>query len=223
VEQGTANKLTLKCEDQQNIHQLIQAETLPFTPGWNIETAVAPNWTGAGFLMDNFGSNPVSFEFNLQKENPLYLWVRYYKRIPDNSPAQITINHQTMPFGNIPFEKTNQWNWERVGPFNNLPAGINLITLDRPYQDNPQEFMAIFLDEIAITTDESFLPSNDLDQYLLTETVSYPQGQTQGEITPQFESGSYTCYLQAFSQQKLVDAFGNSPLQSNSINFVITP
>lgn len=223
LEQGTANKLTLKCEDHQNIHQLIQAETLPFAPGWNTETAVAPGWAGTGFLMDNFGSDPVSFEFNLQKENPLYLWVRYYKRIPDHSPVQITINDQTIPFGNILYEKTNQWTWERIGPFNHLPAGINLITLDRPYKDNPQEFMAIFLDEIAITTDESFLPTNNLDQYLLTETLIYPQNQTQGEIIPQFEPGSYTCYLQAFSQEKLVDAFGNSPLQSNSINFVMTP
>lgn len=222
LDHGTANELTLKCEDQQNIHQFIQAETLPFTPGWNIETAIAPDWAGSGFLMDNFGSNPVSFEFDLQEENPLYLWVRYYKRIPDNSPAQITINNQTMLFGNITHEKTNQWNWERVGPFN-VPAGVNIITLDRPYKDTPQEFMAIFVDEFTITTDANFLPANDLDKYLTTETFSYPQGQTQGEIIPQFESGSYICYLQAFGQQTLVDAFGNSPLKSNSINLVISP
>ena len=127
-----------------------------------------------------------------------------------------------MLFGNITHEKTNQWNWERVGPFN-VPAGVNIITLDRPYKDTPQEFMAIFVDEFTITTDANFLPANDLDKYLTTETFSYPQGQTQGEIIPQFESGSYICYLQAFGQQTLVDAFGNSPLKSNSINLIISP
>ncbi len=222
LEQGTANELILKCEDHQNIHQLIQVETLPFAPGWKIETAVAPGWAGAGFLMDNFGSDPVFLEFNLQEENPVYLWVRYFKRVADNSPAQITINNQTAVFGAIADEKLNQWNWERIGPFH-LPTGIQVISLERPYKDNPQEFMAIFLDEIIITTDEAYLPSNNLDQYLITETTRYPQGQTQGELTPQFVSGSYTCYVEAYSQQILVDAFGHSPLKSNSVNFVVNP
>lgn len=222
LEKGTASKITLKCEDQQNIHRLIQAETLPLTPGWNIETAVAPNWAGTGFLMDNFGSHPITFEFDLQEGNPLYLWVRYYKRIIDNSPAQFTINGQTLFFGQIPNEKINQWSWERVGPFN-IPAGTHVITLDRPYNDNPQEFMAIFVDELTITTDVNFLPSNDLNQYLVTETTSFSQEQTQGYLVPEFEPGSYICSLEAFSKKSLVDAFGHSPLKSNFINFVIAP
>ncbi len=220
--QGTANKLVLKCENLQRIHQLIEAETLPFTPGWNIETAVAPGWVGTGFLMDNFGSNPVFFEFNLEEENPVYLWMRYYKRVPDNSPAQITIGNQTIPFGAISGEKTNQWNWERVGPFN-IPAGTHTISLERPYKEDPTQFMAIFLDQITITTDPDFLPSNDIDQYMLTQNAGFQQEQGQGELTLQFAPGSYSCYAEAFNTHLLVDAFGYAPLRSNTINFVISP
>jgi hypothetical protein len=220
--QGTASKLILKCENLQRVHQLIEAETLPFTPGWKFETAVAPGWAGTGFLMDNFGSNPVLFDLNLHEENPVYLWVRYYKRVPDNSPAQITIGNQTIPFGAISGEKTNQWNWERVGPFN-IPAGIHTISLERPYKEDPTQFMAIFIDEIIITTDPDFLPSDNLDQYLLTQAASFSQEQRQGELTPQFAPGSYACYVEAFSTDLLVDAFGHTPLRSNSINFVISP
>ncbi|MFN8382429.1 MAG: glycosyltransferase family 39 protein [Anaerolineales bacterium] len=222
LDQGTSNKVTLKCENQKSIHHLIQAETLPFTPGWNIETAVAPGWEGNGFLMDNFGSSPVLFEFELKEENPVYLWIRYYKRVPDNSPVQITINNQTLSFGAISYEKTNQWIWERVGPFY-IPKGTQIISLERPYKDDPTQFMAIFVDEITITTDPNFTPANNVNQYLLAQTMLYSQEQNQGEIAPQLEAGSYVCYAEAFSNTPLVDMFGHTPVKSNAIDLSISP
>ena len=83
--------------------------------------------------------------------------------------------------------------------------------------------MAIFLDQITITTDPDFLPSNDIDQYMLTQNAGFQQEQGQGELTLQFAPGSYSCYAEAFNTHLLVDAFGYAPLRSNTINFVISP
>lgn len=222
LEQGTASRLSLKCENQKNFHEWVEIETFPLSSGWRIETAIAHGWTGDGFIMDNFGSVPVSYNFNLAKESQVYIWVRNYKRVVDNSPAQITILDQTYSFGAPTEEKLNQWNWERIGPFN-VPSGLNAMYLDRPYVDDPKQFMAIFIDAIIITADPDFTPLKDRELELQTQAYSFGQEQNQGELNVPFEPGSYRCYVEAFSEHMLVDAFGLTPVQSNSINLVITP
>lgn len=222
LQHGTAGTLSLKCEIQKSFNELIEAETLPLPEGWRTETAVTSEWKGDGFIMDNFGSAPVSFNFNLPEENPAYIWVRHYQRTLDNSPAQISILDQTYIFKAIDERQINQWIWERVGPFDISP-GPHTITLDRPYVDDPSQFMAIFIDTIVITTDPDFAPLEDSDRQIQAQIYPFGQEQEQGELTTQFEPGYYRCHAEAFSKYSLVDAFGHTPVKSDPINFVINP
>ncbi|MBL8103086.1 MAG: glycosyltransferase family 39 protein [Anaerolineales bacterium] len=220
--QGTASGLSLKCEDQKTFHEYVEAETIPSSPGWGIETAIAHGWTDEGFIMDNYGSTPISFNFTLTEEKPVYIWVRSYKRAVDNYPAQITIFNQTFIFGAADEHKLNQWNWERLGPFI-IPSGLNEMHLDRPYLDDPNQFMAIFVDAIILTADPNFTPAKDRELEMQTHIFNFLREQEEGDLTLSLEPGSYRCYAKAFSKQPLVDAFGHTPLTSDIINFTIAP
>lgn len=223
LSQGTANKVTIACESQQVIHTAIEAETLNAGPGWQATTAFATGWRGSGFLFDNYDSQPTLFDFEVSEEKPVYIWVRYYKRVVDTSPAFITLNGQSYPFSDIELEQVNQWLWEQVGPFD-APPGINTAEINRPYNDDPLGFMAVFIDTVVATTDPTFKPENDSFSDLPLKTYTYPDETASGNLVMELEPGRYRCSLQAFSQDiPLVDPLGNPTVQSNIIEFDIDP
>jgi hypothetical protein len=223
LSQGSANRVTLACEILQINREWIEAETLNPGPGWQGETAFADGWAGEGFLMDNFDSQPTLFDFDIHEDKPVYIWARYFKRVVDTSPAQITLNGLTYSFSNINGEKINQWVWERVGPFD-APVGLNTASLHRPYNDNPMSFMALFIDTLAVTTDINFVPTADHYTALPVQTYTFPNEIKKGSIILQMEPGSFRCVLQAFSnKERIVDAFGKTPVASNPIEFIVQP
>lgn len=218
---GTASRISLKCDIQQVNHEALEAETLPIYPGWQTETAFASDWKGSGFLMDNYGSQPILFDIEVDAEKPVYIWVRYYKRSVDNSPAQISLGGSAFSFANINEDKLNQWNWERIGPFN-PSVGMNTLTLERPYLEDPFKFIAVFIDSLIVTSDEGFTPSNSQFEKVPTMNVTIEPEKSSGTLTIAFEPGSYRCTAEAVNRS-LVDAFGNSPVISNTIDFKISP
>lgn len=223
LSQGTANRVTIACESQQIIHTAIEAETLNPGPGWQATTAFASGWRGSGFLFDNYDSQPTLFDFEVSEEKPVYIWVRYYKRVVDTSPGFITLNGESHPFSDIKLEQVNQWLWERVGPFD-TPIGLNTGEISRPYNDDPLGFMAVFVDTVVATTDLNFKPENDSFTDLPPQTYTFPDEIGEGSIVMSLEPGVYRCSLQAFSQKlPIVDPLGNRTLQSNLIEFKINP
>lgn len=223
LSQGTANRVAIACESQQVIHTAIEAETLNPGPGWQATTAFATGWRGSGFLFDNYDSQPTLFDFEVEEEKPVYIWVRYYKRVVDTSPGIITLNGQSYPFSDIEQEQVNQWLWERVGPFE-APLGLNTGEISRPYNDEPLGFMAVFVDTVVATTDSNFKPENDSFSSLPLQSYTFPGEVGEGNIVMQLEPGVYLCSLQAFSQDiPIVDPLGNPTVQSNLIEFKIGP
>ncbi|MCQ3936525.1 MAG: hypothetical protein DPW18_05690 [Chloroflexi bacterium] len=218
---GTASRLALKCEIQQVNHAWVEAETFPAAPGWQVETVYAINWTGDGFLMDNFGSSPVLYIFEVMEESPLYVWVRYYKRVVDNSPARIMIENNAYIFASIGEDKLNQWNWERIGPFE-VTTGFHTMELHRPYLDDPTKFMALFIDSVIFTSNPDFIPSDNNYQPVRPQFYPLRQEQSRGELEPNLEPGTYRCYVEA-GNRSLVDAFGRTPVRSNTIHFIVAP
>lgn len=223
LSQGAADRVAAVCETPIADQKWIEAESLNPGPGWQSETAFAGGWSGEGFLLDNFGSEPTLFDFNLNEEKSVYIWARYYKRAADASPGQITLNGATYAFGDIAAEKTNQWTWERVGPFS-APLGLNSASLSRPYNDNPANFMALFIDALVVVTDRDFEPTSDNYSRLPLQTYTFSSAVQQGSVVLNLEPGSYRCALQAFnSKERLVDAFGKTPTTSAQIEFTIEP
>lgn len=221
LQNGNTRDIALKCEVQQIPHNWVEAELLPAASGWQTETAFATDWAGNGFLMDNYGSQPVQYNFNAETDAPIFVWVRFYKRAFDNSPAQLTINEKTFSFTEIDDEQINQWVWKKIGPFD-AKTGSNTMVLERPYVDDPTQFMAIFIDSIAITADLNFSPSDASYLPLRSHQFHLGQPQTQGLLTLELDPGTYRCRAE-INAATLVDAFGNTPVTSNVVNFLLSP
>lgn len=221
LSQGSATGLSLRCEVQNADHQWIEAEGLPLSPGWQTETAFATDWSGGGFLLDNYNSQPIQYSFDSPSDGSIYLWLRTLKRTSDATSVRLTLNDKTDTVA-APGTTLQQWNWQRVGPFP-VHTGSNILILERPYTGDPMSFMAIFIDVLVITPDSAFDPTQDQYQPLPIQSLRFDKPQSNGLIPLSLDPGSYRCTLQADSDQNLVDAFGHAPLQSNPILFDIQP
>lgn len=220
---GAATQVSMACESLQRDRDLLEAETFNPYPGWQAESAFANGWNGDGFLMDNYGSIPTLFDIEVEEEKPVYLWVRFYKRIVDDYPAEMFLNGEAFSFGAVDGEKINQWVWERVGPFD-ANVGINTVGLNRPYNGGPFEFMAIFIDSIIVTTDPNFSPTENNFTPLPSVPFTYQNELKSGNIILPLEPGSYRCTAEAVNKNYLlVDAFGTTPIRSNAIELTIEP
>lgn len=221
LSQGLVNQIDLKCDLLRVDRNWIEAETLSPSTGWQMETSYVAEWSDKGFMMDHYGSSPLYFDVIKEESRPIYFWVRYYKRVVDTSPAELTFNGQIKTFSDISKDKTNQWVWEKVGPFT-APAGNYIATLNRPYKDEPSQFIALFVDVIVYTPDPGFSPTAEHFETLPPRTFNFQNQRNEGVITARFEPGSYRCHAEVSNKDYLlVDAFGFSPVKSGIIEFTI--
>ncbi len=218
---GSASSLALRCDRQRTNYQWIEAEEIPLSPGWQVQINFASGWTGNGFLMDNYGSQFLFYELDASfAGTDLYLWARTYKRVVDHSPALVTLNGATSTFANTAEESLNQWIWERVGPFPNNGATVR-ITIARPYEENLQNYMAIFMDALIVTDDASFSPETSLTDPMPHQIFAVNTDSRSGFISPKLPPGQYTCRVELTSTENVVDAFGRQPVISNDVEFSV--
>ncbi|MBI3177359.1 MAG: hypothetical protein HYZ35_05155, partial [Chloroflexi bacterium] len=218
---GGASALILRCDRQRTNYQRIESEEISLAPGWQFQINFAPGWTGSGFLMDNYGSQFLFHEFDSSfGGTDLYLWARTYKRVADHSPALVTVNDTILAFANTPADMLGQWIWERVGPFPNSGATVR-ITIARPYEENLQNFMAIFMDAFIVTDDLSFSPESSLTDPMAPQIFSVGANERSGSIYQKLPPGQYTCRVELSSTQNVVDAFGRQPVISNEVEYSV--
>lgn len=217
---GKASSLSLLCDQQIFNYIWLEAEQIELGPGWQIEINFAPGWNGTGFLTDNYGSQFLGYEF----ESPfsgkdVQVWARLYKRVTDHSPAYITVNGKTLPFGATTEEFLNIWNWERIGAFPN--DGNIRITIARPYNEDLKKFMALFIDTLIFTDDPTLSPKAELTEAMRPQQFIVEFSRASGTLLPDLPPGKYTCRAQANSTLNIVDAFGRQPVTSNDVELII--
>lgn len=215
-----ATSLTLLCDRQQQNYVWVEAEDISLAPGWQMQTNFAPGWHGSGFIMDNYGSQFLGYEFTSTFDGQdFFIWSRTFKRVTDNSPAFINVNDITQSYGGTEKKYLNQWIWERLGPF---PTTEKVrITIARPYNENLRNFMSIFLDTLVFTDDSTFSPENNLTKPMPPQTFPVTPNASSGSVQPVLQSGRYTCRIQIASERNLVDYFGRIPVISNSVELYI--
>jgi len=218
---GKTQTLDILCEGFQTDIEWLEAEDLLMSPGWQIETEFAPGWSGTGFVMDNYGSDPLVVELNIGSIQKGYIWVRYYERKVEQYPATITIQSIYYPFSKVKGDYLNFWKWGRIGPVN-LDESSKL-TINHPHDDEIQSFRAIFIDSFAITTDPDFTPRTDLWTPLPPQTFSFKQPRSSGTIRLVLPANSYRCRAGIESNLPVVSKDGSvSPtLISNNVEFSI--
>ena len=218
---GTASSVSLLCDRGRDDVFRVEAEDLTKGAGWKENIAFVEGWTGRGYLADNFGSQDTSYSFDLFASQQVYGWVRYYKRQEDNFPAYMNLSEQSFPFADVPPERLNSWIWERVGPFD-LDEWDHRWTISRPYDGQPEKFMALFIDSVIFTTDPSFSPEHDSAWHpTIDSEYNLSKNYDQGAIVLELPPGQYRCRISVESDLPLVDSHGNSPVQSDAIEIVI--
>jgi 4-amino-4-deoxy-L-arabinose transferase-like glycosyltransferase len=217
---GKASILNLNCSQESPDLSRVEAEGLPIAPGWQTEINFAAGWSGSGFLLDNFGSQPLTYTITSTFTKPeIYVWIRLFKRVVDHSPGMLTVNDVTRPFSESG-DALNTWIWERVGPFPNIGSTVR-ITIARPYNDDPAHFMALFLDSLVISNDAALTPDANTLTSLPPQGFLIPGGNSSGTISANLAPGQYSCRLELQSSSQLVDDFGRQPIFSNNVDFRI--
>ncbi len=216
---GRVSSLTLLCERKKTDYFWLEAEQIPLGPGWQIQINFAPGWSGTGFVMDNYSSQFLGYEFaSTFKGREIFVWARTYKRAADHSPAYISVNGVTSPFIRTEGDLLNQWIWERIGPFPN--GEVIRSTIARPYNENLQQFMALFMDVFIFTDDPAFSPESELTESMPPQRFTAANSSS-GALTTNLPSGQYACRAQVESSQNLVDSFGRRPITSNEVDLTI--
>ena len=221
IKNGTTQRLEALCETRQTDLEWIEAENIPMANGWQTETNFAPGWSGTGFAMDNYGSGSLYTKLDTDLSHRSYIWVRYYKRESDQTPTYLTVNNIAYPIADVNEADLNVWKWERVGPVKFDGAGE--LSINRKYTDDPQYFMAIFIDSLIITQDANFSPATDLWKPMPPKIFSFKQPQSSGAALLDFPAGSYRCKVNVENKLPIVDTLGrtSTDLISNSIQLEI--
>lgn len=219
-EDGLAQRtgFTFTLERQRPHVYWVEAEEVFQNNGWYKAAEFAADFTGAGFLLDNWQSQPVTYTLNIAQAGTYRVWVRSYKRTYNDQQNYLTIGTQTQPFaGNdIPL---NEWVWESLGEFD-LPAGPLTLTMSRTYGNDPQ--YSVFIDSLLITPDLVNPPGpQSVWETVLTRTVSGSASRlTVSEILP---PGHYRWNVRVFDGDRLLDSIGTPGVQMPPVEFDLIP
>jgi len=213
---GLVSSLRLTCEQENENILWVEAEKFEWGPGWGENVAFVSDWQGDGYLVDSYGSQAAVHHTYFPHAAPAYAWIRYYKRTVDQAPAYLELEKQVYPFSDVEEDETNQWLWERVGPFDMAAVEQNW-RITRPYDDAPERFMALFIDSLVFTTDAEFSPLDDAQREMVYDRVHPLANPTnRGMIELKLAPGRYFCRL-GIESAPLVDAYGRSEVWSNNL------
>jgi hypothetical protein len=196
----------------------VEGEDFTLGSGWRSDVAFVDDWQGSGYLADTYQAEFASREVNLPHADQAYVWIRFYKRAMDQSPAFIYLGQQSYSLADVAEDELNHWIWERVGPFAS-PGGVNKWQITRPFNEDQDQFMALFIDAVVFTTDPDFSPEeNSLWQNVQTNQYTFSRPIGDGVVEMSLSTGRYRCAAEVDSDLPLVDAFGARPVRSNEVN-----
>ncbi len=214
---GATSSLRLACEQEKEDVLWIEAENFEQGPGWKADAAFVDGWQGEGYLADSYGSQFARQRTSLPVLTEAYAWVRYYKRVVDGSPGYVQLAGASYSFADVLEEDTNQWIWERVGPFS-IPEGEQIWQITRPYDQAAGGFMALFIDSVVFTTEADFSPTSTNYRYVIyDEVLSHEIPAQKGILKINLPPGRYFCRVGITSDQPLVDAYGQPEVWSDDL------
>ncbi len=186
---GETKEVSLYCLNYPMNTVWLEAENLPLSSGWQVETRFASGWSGTGFVLDDFVDEPFFISVEEDFPSPAYIWLRYYKRKTEKAKTYLRVDGVKYFFANPPEGELNRWLWERVGP---LPlGGDSQLAVVHPEGDEP--FMALFLDALIITDDAAFFPKKSLTDAVNPLRFSFERMRSEGFLFPALPSGNYRC------------------------------
>jgi hypothetical protein len=187
--------------------------------GWTIDSGLANDYHGTGFLLDGWEAGQATFSYFLPREGTYHAWVRYYKRQDTDQQTFITLSGKAIPFaenGGLLYE----WVWQDLGA-HNLPSKPLQIGLSRTYPN--EAYYSIFVDTLLLTSAAQYNPNTDsitLDEYRSGEITSTA---SQFTLPVSLPPGDYRWMVRLFDEDRLVDSQGARGIESDFNSFTIVP
>ncbi|GAB4504143.1 MAG: hypothetical protein Fur0043_11360 [Anaerolineales bacterium] len=197
----------------------MEAETDFTGDGWHGEAVFAEDYSGPGFLIDDWQSSPATHEFLTPQEGTYHVWVRYYKREDNDQRTFLSVAGQTIEFAENGGPR-NEWIWKDLGAFQ-LPAGPTPISLIRAYGQDPQ--YAIFIDAVAVTSSPDFQPERDREWQVIFTSGEIASNAAQYSLSSPLTPGEYRWTVRLFDGNRLVDVDGMRGVESLPATFHVTP
>ena len=197
----------------------IEVEDAFIGPGWGSAFAFASDFSGKGFLLDEWQAGDAEYDFTVPEDGHYRIWIRSYKRRVNDQHNFISIDGKMLDFANER-NTLNAWVWEDLGIYD-LSQGQLPMTLSRMY-GNDEEY-SVFIDALLITTDMVNLP----DQVTVWESVvntGEVASSTSNYIIPEkLLAGDYRWKVRVFDRNTLIDSNGVRGLETPLTTFKISP
>lgn len=223
IEQGDPQTVRLQVDRINERVLRIEGETFGSSERWGLENRYVGEFTGSGYLADEFLAGRAVGQFDVPVDGSYQVWVRWYRRIPDPTRVYLEIGGRQAELARSEAATLDRWVWESLGSYQ-LPAGSLSLAFRRDYADiTPAMHRSIFIDSLALSRDPGFNPSQAdiwttvLDVHDLparTPTYRSPNG----ALPP----GQYRWRIQLLAGERLVDPWGRRGLWTPNGEFRIT-
>jgi 4-amino-4-deoxy-L-arabinose transferase-like glycosyltransferase len=206
---------------QSLLRGLIRLEAEYMTAdGWYPEDKHATEFSGTGYLTDNFNAGDAQISFEIEEPGEYTIWVRTYRRVINDQVNYLTLN------SNLPVEISkggeenfNKWIWENIGPYF-LEKGTHILTASRTYGTDPQ--FSVFLDAFIISPSAEYNPE-DADPWVTIFTSEPLDGdKTSYTYLPGLPAGYYRWWISYTETAGLVNWLGTQNMDATAIDFTVT-
>ena len=212
--------IDLSCSTLRSDTVIVEAEDFQ-GPGWVSLSGFVPGYEGAGFLADNPASAAAQVEVGLPPGEPIYAWVRNFRRLPDEIPGYLVLGGVSFPFGGAATSPIGEWRWERVAEFS--PAGRQVqLRLERPYPETAETYLALFVDSVLLTASPTLDPAQDrLWSPSVQQTFAIGDSVSEGDFTLRLPEGIHRCTLEALGAG-IIGPDGTPGLLSNVLELIVS-
>jgi hypothetical protein len=214
--QQTAYRLLL--ERRRPDVLFIEAEDFASLKGWAPDTRYVAGATGRGYLTDTAPGGTGAQTVTLPADGEYYLWVRSFRRLPDQSQNYLTVDGQSWLYSERQSSDfLNRWVWDRVGPVR-LKAGEHTVSLSRKL--DPKVVMGMFVDSVVLTTDPRFDPATESPWETVVDSGIISSDATSFAVDgAAILEGDYRWRVQVFDGDLLISADGSLGVWSDSREF----
>ncbi|MBT3390931.1 MAG: hypothetical protein HN413_11040 [Chloroflexi bacterium] len=220
---GSVDSLRVVCEQEPQNLLWVEGEDMTLGPGWARDVAFVEGWQGSGYLVDNYGSQAATYHTEFAAGEAVYVWVRSYKRVADNAPAQMSLDSQQLIFADSAQTALNKWVWERLGPYE-TSSEMQDWRIERPYDAPPPEFIALFIDNVVFTSDSNFSPLGESGRSVVHDAIyEFETAASEGYLQINLPAGRYFCRVGLDGGAQFTNAYGNPEVWSNSVELNLEP
>lgn len=208
--------ITIQALQQGTLH--FEAEDMA-ADGWYPEDKHAADFSGTGYLTDNFNAGVAQISFEIEQPGEYTLWVRTYRRLINDHVNYLALNsNPPVKIAQGGEETFETWIWEAIGPYF-LEKGSHTITASRTYGSQPQ--FSVFLDAFVISPNPDYNPEEGEVWVDVFTSPPLAADQTSYTYLPGLPAGQYRWWISYATTPGLVNWLGADEINTEPVEFSV--